>query len=247
LLLYTTITMNYIGIDIGSISVKAVLTNESHQVIKEQYLRHHGQTIEYSLKILHEILEKISENELGGIAVTGNGGSIVAELLDAYYINEVIAQSKAMGKLHPEICSVIEIGGEDAKLIKIGQDVQGKGIRLKDFSMNTVCAAGTGSFLDQQAQRLGVSIENEFGSLAVTSKHPPRIAGRCSVFAKSDMIHLQQSATPVADILMGLCLAMARNFKSNVAKGAELEKPVSFQGVWQQTQEWSRPLSRYLD
>jgi predicted CoA-substrate-specific enzyme activase len=222
--------MNYIGIDIGSISVKAVLTNESHQVIKEQYMRHHGQTIEYSLKILNDILQKISENELGGIAVTGNGGSIVAELLDAYYINEVIAQSKAMGKLHPEIRSVIEIGGEDAKLIKIGQDRQGKGIRLKDFSMNTVCAAGTGSFLDQQAQRLGVSIENEFGTLAVTSKHPPRIAGRCSVFAKSDMIHLQQSATPVADILMGLCLAMARNFKSNVAKGAELEKPVSFQG-----------------
>jgi activator of 2-hydroxyglutaryl-CoA dehydratase len=110
------------------------------------------------------------------------------------------------------------------------EDAQSKETRLQDFAMNTVCAAGTGSFLDQQAARLSVNIEEEFGRLAVTSVQPPRIAGRCSVFAKSDMIHLQQTATPVKDILMGLCLAMARNFRSNVAKGKELEKPIAFQG-----------------
>ncbi len=226
----TTITMNYIGIDIGSISVKAVLMDPSRQILKETYLRHHGQTIEYTIKVLQDLLEKEPQQNIAGIAVTGNGGNLVAKIFGAYFINEVIAQSKAITTLHPEVRSVIEIGGEDAKLIKIEEDPANGGRRLRDFSMNTVCAAGTGSFLDQQAQRLGVSIEDEFGKLAVTSEHPPRIAGRCSVFAKSDMIHLQQSATPVPDILMGLCLAMARNFRSNVAKGITLEKPVSFQG-----------------
>jgi predicted CoA-substrate-specific enzyme activase len=96
--------------------------------------------------------------------------------------------------------------------------------------MNTVCAAGTGSFLDQQARRIGVSIEREFGELALRSQNPPHIAGRCSVFAKSDMIHLQQIATPVEDIVAGLCFAVARNVRSNLARGRELEKPVVFQG-----------------
>ena len=89
--------------------------------------------------------------------------------------------------------------------------------------MNTLCAAGTGSFLDQQASRLGLTIE-EFGELALKSTNPPRIAGRCSVFAKSDMIHLQQIATPDYDIVAGLCYALARNFKSNIGKGKELHK-----------------------
>lgn len=222
--------MNYIGVDVGSVSVKAVLVNSAHQVMADEYLRHHGQTIECTIKVLQNLLASNPGESISGIAVTGSGGSLVAELLDAFFVNEVIAQCNASIKLHPDIRSVIEIGGEDAKLIKVTEDKSLECLRLQDFAMNTVCAAGTGSFLDQQAQRLGVSIENEFGDLAVTSQHPPRIAGRCSVFAKSDMIHLQQSATPTSDILMGLCIAMARNFRSNVAKGVELEKPVSFQG-----------------
>ncbi|MBI5874342.1 MAG: CoA activase, partial [Deltaproteobacteria bacterium] len=95
--------------------------------------------------------------------------------------------------------------------------------------MNSVCAAGTGSFLDQQATRLHLTIE-EFGSLALKSQNPPRIAGRCSVFAKSDMIHLQQAATPDYDIVAGLCYAVARNFKSSIGKGKEFTRPVAFQG-----------------
>ncbi|HKK41430.1 MAG TPA: acyl-CoA dehydratase activase, partial [Bacteroidales bacterium] len=96
--------------------------------------------------------------------------------------------------------------------------------------MNSICAAGTGSFLDQQAKRIGVAIENEFGKMALKSVNPPRIAGRCSVFAKSDMIHHQQIATPVHDIVAGLCFALARNFKSTVARSKEINKPVLFSG-----------------
>ena len=115
------------------------------------------------------------------------------------------------------------MGGEDAKLLFI-QD--GK---LADFATNSVCAAGTGSFLDQQASRLRLSIE-EFGNLAKKSKHAPRIAGRCTVFAKSDMIHLQQKGTPDYEIVAGLCLAVARNFVSTIGKSSKWEKPIAFQG-----------------
>ncbi len=101
---------------------------------------------------------------------------------------------------------------------------------IEDFAMNSACAAGTGSFLDQQASRLGVSIEAAFGRLAMKSKHPPRVAGRCSVFAKSDMIHLQQQATPDYDIIAGLCFALARNFISSLGRGKRLERAIAFQG-----------------
>ena len=102
--------------------------------------------------------------------------------------------------------------------------------RLVDFEMNSICAAGTGSFLDQQAKRIGVPIENEFGNMSLKSVDPPRIAGRCSVFAKSDMIHHQQIATPLHDIVAGLCFALARNFRSNLARSKEIKKPVIFSG-----------------
>ncbi|NTW65039.1 MAG: CoA protein activase, partial [Nitrospirae bacterium] len=126
-------------------------------------------------------------------------------------------------KLHPHIKTIIEMGGEDSKLILL----DGEG--MKDFSMNSVCAAGTGSFLDQQAERLRLGIE-EFSELSLRSRKPPRIAGRCSVFAKSDMIHLQQIATPVEEVVAGLCFAVARNFKGSIARGKSIVPPVSFQG-----------------
>ncbi len=132
--------------------------------------------------------------------------------------------------MYPDARTVIEIGGEDSKLILLENNSENGHSRIVDFEMNSICAAGTGSFLDQQARRIGVSIENEFGTMALKSVNPPRIAGRCSVFAKSDMIHHQQIATPLHDIVAGLCFALARNFRSNVARSKEIRKPVVFSG-----------------
>jgi hypothetical protein len=101
---------------------------------------------------------------------------------------------------------------------------------LVDFAMNALCAAGTGSFLDQQAERLGIRIDDEFARLALASRSPARVAGRCTVFAKSDMIHLQQEGCPLADILAGLCQALARNFRSVIGKGKRFTPKVLFQG-----------------
>jgi predicted CoA-substrate-specific enzyme activase len=220
---------NYLGIDIGSISVNTVILNEELQVIQEYYDYCHGHPFKTLLDRLESVLK--SEQQFSGkIAATGTGGRLASDLLNGTFVNEIIAQSVAVSKLFPRVKTIIEMGGEDSKLIFLDKGSAGKASRLSDFNLNNLCAAGTGSFLDQQAKRMGLSIENEFGELALKSRNPPRIAGRCSVFAKSDMIHLQQIATPMMDIAAGLCFAVARNFKSTLGRGKNLELPIIFQG-----------------
>ncbi len=137
--------------------------------------------------------------------------------------NEITAHAVAAMHLVPGVKTVFEIGGQDSKMIIIRDRV------VTDFAMNTVCAAGTGSFLDQQAARLNIPIE-EFGRRAAESRTPVRVAGRCAVFAESDMIHKQQAGHQIADILGGLCQALVRNYLNNVGKGKPICDPVVFQG-----------------
>ncbi|MBN1416578.1 MAG: hypothetical protein JW973_15860 [Bacteroidales bacterium] len=219
-----------LGFDIGSISLNTVILNEQQKVIENHYDYVHGKPFEVLYKRLCDILSRYGSASFSGIAYTGTGGKLGAELTGGIFVNEIIAQASSVGTLYPEARTVIEIGGEDSKLIIMDPDNSGNRSRLVDFEMNSICAAGTGSFLDQQARRIGISIEDEFGNLALRSKKPPRIAGRCSVFAKSDMIHLQQIATPVHDIVAGLCFALARNFRCTVARSREINKPVVFSG-----------------
>ncbi|MFW5798632.1 MAG: acyl-CoA dehydratase activase, partial [Planctomycetota bacterium] len=187
--------------------------------------------IETLVDIVRQLLGSVDSDNIRGIALTGAGTRRLEDAFGLVHFNEVISQVEAIGRTHPEVRTVIEVGGEDSKLIRLRprQDADA-GPVLEDFTMNAVCAAGTGSFLDQQASRLGIDIDGEFGKLALKSKEPPRVAGRCSVFAKSDMIHLQQQATPDYDIVAGLCFAMARNFRGQLAQGVEIATPVAFQG-----------------
>ncbi len=219
-----------LGIDVGSVSVKVVLVSPEREVLRTFYRRSRGQPLVTLKAILEDLFRDFHPEEIGSLAATGTGGKLVNSILGGSFVNEVIAQVEATGFLCPEVRTVIEMGGEDSKLILLRRDESTQSTFLEDFSMNMLCAAGTGSFLDQQANRLKISIEDEFGQLALKSKRPPRIAGRCSVFAKSDMIHLQQIATPDYDIVAGLCFAMARNFKGSIAKGKSIKKPISFQG-----------------
>ena len=218
-----------LGLDLGSVSLNSIVLSEDGEILEERYTRTKGLPMETAVSVLEDILTRYPADGFKVLGLTGSGGQRLAELLGGEFVNEIISQTKAMEKLHPDVRSIIEIGGEDSKLILVDFDKGLGATIIKDFAMNTICAAGTGSFLDQQASRLELTIE-EFGELALKSKHPPRIAGRCSVFAKTDMIHLQQEATPDYDIVAGLCFAMARNFKSNIAKGKQFKKPISFQG-----------------
>ncbi len=221
--------MKYIGLDAGSVSVKLVLLDEAGDRLLSLYRRHRGRPLSVALEMLNEARGQIPGHGSNGkdfpLSVTGSAGRLIGRILGIEPINEVVAFSFATRRFYPHIRTIIELGGEDSKLIILGED----SISARDFSMNSVCAAGTGSFLDQQAERLRLSIE-EFSEMSLKSKTPPRIAGRCSVFAKSDMIHLQQIATPVEDIVAGLCFAVARNFKGSIARGREMISPISFQG-----------------
>ena len=220
----------YLGLDIGSTSLNTVLLDDNYNVIEDYYDYVHGKPFNVLKERLTSVLENHSSQNIAGIAVTGTGGKLATELIGGIFVNEIIAQATSSGRLYPDAQTVIEIGGEDSKLILLEKDPSNGHARLVDFEMNSICAAGTGSFLDQQARRIGVPIEKEFGEMSLKSVDPPRIAGRCSVFAKSDMIHHQQLATPLHDIVAGLCFALARNFRSNVARSKDIKKPVIFSG-----------------
>jgi predicted CoA-substrate-specific enzyme activase len=218
----------HIGLDIGSVSINTVLVDEKGEVFDNRYDYCHGRTFHLLREILDSIISRYGKDNILLIGVTGTGGQLASYLIGGNYVNEIVAQASAVARLYPDIKTIIEMGGEDSKLIFMDR-LDGRS-ELADFAMNSICAAGTGSFLDQQARRIGVAIEDEFGKLALESEDPPRIAGRCSVFAKSDMIHLQQIATPISDIVAGLCFAVARNFKSHLARGKKIPRPVIFQG-----------------
>ncbi len=212
--------MYFIGLDAGSVAIKLVVLDARGNVLRRDYVRHFGHPGGTAATHLKEAKKLYPAS---GLSLTGSAAKMLASRLEIKYLNEIISQSYSVKKLFPSINTIIEIGGEDSKLILM-EDGQ-----ITDFSMNSVCAAGTGSFLEQQAERLRMSIE-EFSEISVHSARPAKIAGRCSVFAKSDMIHLQQIATPMEDIVSGLCFAVARNFKSSIVKGRDLKLPVAFQG-----------------
>ncbi len=220
----------YVGIDIGSTSSDVVIIDEAGKVVFDDYRRTMGRPIETVREQLALVFKQRGNSDFVLWAVTGTAGRFFASLAGTPFVNEVPAQAAAIGRLYPDFerATVIEMGGQDSKLIFLSK--QDGRSRVHDFALNTVCAAGTGSFLDQQAQRLGIDIEGEFGELALKSRTVPRMAGRCSVFAKSDMIHLQQQATPNCDIVAGLCLALARNLKSNLGCGRDFVKPIVFTG-----------------
>ncbi len=207
----------HIGLDAGSVSVKFAILDSEGSIVETKYVRHKGNP----LSVAYDLLKQLPSDAF--LSVTGSAGKLIARAFGIKPINEVVALSYSTKKLYPHVKTVIEMGGEDSKLILLDKGM------VKEFSMNSVCAAGTGSFLDQQAERLNLTIE-EFGELALKSEKPPRIAGRCSVFAKSDMIHLQQIATPMEDIVAGLCFAVVRNFKGAIVKGRKIIPQISFQG-----------------
>jgi len=219
-------TACYVGLDAGSVSVDLAVLSAEREVLDSRYVRHKGRPLDVALEQLEGIFGQ--RRDVAGVCVTGGAARVIAEVLGVPFVNEIVAQSKAAALLVPNVRTVIEIGGEESKLILLGHGPDGS-VRVQDFAMNSICAAGTGSFLDQQASRLKLSIE-EFSRLALKSQNPPRVAGRCSVFAKSDMIHLQQQGTPDYDIVAGLCYAMARNFRGTVGRSKGIVGPVAFQG-----------------
>lgn len=213
-----------LGIDVGSVSTNFVLLNEENELVDSLYLSTSGNPIGVIADGLKTIQKKYDGVDIFAVGTTGSGRQLAAVLVGADIVkNEITSHAVAAQQEISETNTILEIGGQDSKIIIIRDGI------VVDFAMNTVCAAGTGSFIDRQAQRLGIPIK-EFGNIALKSVNPTRIAGRCAVFAESDMIHKQQMGHKTEDILWGLCKALVRNYLSNVGKGKEIKPPVVFQG-----------------
>lgn len=216
----------FMGVDVGSVSTNLAVIDVESRIIEKVYLRTMGRPIETVQKGLAEMRVLLGDRtgDIVGVGTTGSARQLTAVLVGADSVkNEITAHAIAASLVIPGVRTVFEIGGQDSKIIILRDGI------VVDFAMNTVCAAGTGSFLDQQAARLSIPIER-FGDYALLSSNPVRIAGRCTVFAESDMIHKQQMGHTTEDIIGGLSEALVRNYLNNIARGKDIQPPVVFQG-----------------
>lgn len=214
----------YIGVDVGSVSVNVIAIDEHNEILFKSYTRNIGQPIDIVKGEFSKLYDALGNRAIGGVGVTGSGRQLLGYILGADVIkNEITAHATATLYYYPDVSTIFEIGGQDSKLIIINDGT------ISDFAMNTVCAAGTGSFLDHQAERLGIKIE-DFGEIALTAERDVRIAGRCTVFAESDMISKQQYGFSKAEILKGLSKALVRNYMNNLVRGRKLKPVFVFQG-----------------
>ncbi len=198
-------------------------------LVLSRYRRLQGSPIQSTFDLLKELYDYVPEENVEGIRVTGSGSQLIAKVLGIYYENEFRAIAKGLRMFYPQVRTVFEMGGEASKYLRLDPTVTGKHLGIVDYETSGECAAGTGSFIDQQASRLLYTIE-EVGPAACAASCAARIAGRCSVFAKTDMIHAQQKGYSTDQILRGLCDAVARNFKSSIVKGRPVVPPAAFIG-----------------
>ena len=216
----------YLGIDIGSISTKGVVVGGDGGILAKEYLWTEGDPIGAVKRLLKALSSQLDGKDVQVVSVgtTGSARKLIGVITGASVIkNEITAHAVGTTTIHPEVNTIFEIGGQDSKIIIIENGY------VTDYAMNTLCAAGTGSFLSSQAHRLGVSGE-QFGEIALTSKHPTPIAARCTVFAESDLVHKAQIGHSKQDIIAGLCRAVVANYLNNIGKGKRINPPIVFQG-----------------
>lgn len=215
----------YLGIDIGSISTKGVIIDSNEKIIKSLYIWTEGNPVNAAKRLIGELKKDLPKNiVIRGIGTTGSARKLIGLMVDANIVkNEITAHAVGTLSIIPNARTILEIGGQDSKIILLENGI------ITDYSMNTLCAAGTGSFLSSQAKRLGVDV-SEFGSLALQSNNPVKIAARCTVFAESDLIHKAQVGYDKKDIIAGLCRSIVINYLNNVGKGKKIKTPIVFQG-----------------
>ncbi|MCL5745937.1 MAG: acyl-CoA dehydratase activase [Acidobacteria bacterium] len=211
-----------LGVDMGAVAVKTALCSPGGSVLRKARVPNRGNPATALRDALREI--SVAPSDPLPIAATGSGISLIGSVLQHHAVNEILATALAVHRQYPDARTVIDLGGQFSKWILLGPDGA-----VLDFASNGLCAAGTGAFLEQQAGRLGLALE-ELGGLAAGAARGATIAGRCSVFAKSDMIHLQQKGTPLDEIAYGLCQALVRTFVATVMQGRKIELPLILVG-----------------
>lgn len=212
------------GVDVGSISTKGVIIDSANNILASEYIWTEGDPVSAVQRVLTSLRSRLRGAEVLTVGTTGSARRLAGAMLDADAVkNEITAHATGTLTRQPQARTIIEIGGQDSKIILLDDGI------VKDYAMNTLCAAGTGAFLSSQAKRLGLAIE-DLGDMAMRSNNPTKIAARCTVFAESDMIHKAQAGHSKVDLVAGLCAAVASNYLNNVGKGKRIMPPVVFQG-----------------
>jgi predicted CoA-substrate-specific enzyme activase len=214
----------FLGLDIGSISTKAVIIDKNNNIIADKYIWTEGNPVNAVKIIIEYFRNRVQDINIISTGTTGSARKLIGVMLNANVVkNEITAHAVGTLSVYPDVKTIFEIGGQDSKLILIDNGI------VVDYAMNTLCAAGTGSFLTSQAKRLGIDVE-DFGPIALTSDNPTKIAARCTVFAESDLVHKAQIGHKKEDIIAGLCMAVVSNYLNNVGKGKTIKPPIVFQG-----------------
>lgn len=208
-----------LGCDLGSSSVKIAVLDENNNRVYSDFRMHRGDVISVFKEMMARVYDQY-EQQICWAMAQGSMAKGFAKELSANEIAAVVEGAKAV---FPGCRSIIDIGGESARYIA---DVDSEQL---NFAMNSSCSAGTGSFFEDQMTRLGTTLE-QYSSYVEKARSVPRIAGRCTVFAKTDIIHRQQEGATTPDILSGLAHAMVRNFKGTIIRNLPVHKPVVLSG-----------------
>ncbi len=238
----------YIGIDIGAVSVNAALLVSSERageaalpaamkhlarttggdIYLVQSRRTRGNPLDSAVETLRQIIEAVGPDSIQAVCLTGSGSTLAAARLGCQTVNEFKAIATGASAIGLKVRTIFEMGGESSKYLRLELNEDGS-YGIIDYATNGDCAAGTGSFIDQQALRLKFAVE-DVGQICLDADRAAQVAGRCSVFAKSDMIHAQQKGYSPSEVLRGLCNAVARNFRTAVVRSHPVEPPVAFIG-----------------
>ncbi|MCX8053753.1 MAG: acyl-CoA dehydratase activase, partial [Armatimonadetes bacterium] len=218
-----------IGLDVGSDTVKAVVIHDDDSIETLDILRVQGQPLRRVKEVLETALKILNVHEVI-CGVTGAGATTVKELTGADAVHEPNALAAAIDLLYPEVRTLIEMGREAQKYVLFERDTLSGRLLVEDSNLGNKCASGSGSFLDHMAKRLNYGTIQEFARVALEAESPASLSGRCAVFTESDIVHLYQKGTPRERIAAGVHQAIARNYRSAIARGKEFRDRIAFIG-----------------
>lgn len=221
----------FLGIDIGSVTTKLAVIDNDGRVLKGIYTKTQARPIEIVKNGLREIERELGPMiEIQGVGTTGSGRELIGKLVGADVINDEITAHKTgaihISRMHSDkqVDTIFDIGGQDSKFIALEDGI------VVDFTMNEACAAGTGSFLEEQAERLGINIQDEFANLAFASTQPIRLGERCTVFMEKEITPYVQQGADKKDIVAGLAYSIVTNYLNRVVRGRRIGQVIYFQG-----------------
>jgi predicted CoA-substrate-specific enzyme activase len=220
----------FLGIDIGSVSTNLVVLDQAGEVVKAIYTKTQARPVEVVGAGLTEIRDEIGDRiRVLGVGTTGSGRELVGELCGADLITDEITAHKTGAdfisrSIARQVDTIFEIGGQDSKFISMQDGI------VVDFAMNEACAAGTGSFLEEQAEKLGIEIVGEFAELALQSTAPIRLGERCTVFMERDVMSYQSRGAERKDLVAGLAYSIAYNYLNRLVRERKIGDCIFFQG-----------------